>query len=158
MKSEPSASKKWIAGIVAASLLSAVSAVLGLLNWIILREAEQTIVVRSSISRWSWQAIDSFSFLLLGMAWLSFVLFVQHYLMKAPDVRSLWGRALCVIGAQTLLLFACRLAATALGPAGTGLSQTVILIAEGALGTGLSYAGIRLLKKAGHPNNGRELV
>ena len=123
--------------VIAAYLLSAFTGALGLLNWIVLREMLMTLVASSSISRWSWRAIDQFSFLLLGMLWLAFVLYVQHDYARRAERQTLWSTVMLLTGIQALLLFFCHLIPPAIGIIRYTSLQFVMAGAEGVVGAGL---------------------
>lgn len=137
--------------------LSACAGALGLLNWVMLRELQLALVKNSPISPWSWQAIDHFSFLLFGMMWLSFVLFIQHYFAKGAGCGRLWSRATATIGIQLLLLFACQAMPLLLGIVRFGAAGAAMLVAEAAAGAGLAALGRYLAVKANYRTKGRNV-
>ncbi|PZE19517.1 hypothetical protein [Paenibacillus xerothermodurans] len=147
--------RKW-AHMLLAYVLSAVVGAFGLVNWIVLRELQLALVVHSSISRWSWQAIDNFSFLLFGMIWLSFVLFSQYYFAKATDTSRLWSRCLAIVGIQVLLLFTCQCIPMVLAIKQYDFTGAVLIVVEGLLGAGLLFLAGHLRSK--NRKNRREIT
>lgn len=115
-------------------LLAAVSGVIGILNWIMLRTLVLTLLALSPINSWSWRAIDNFSFLLFGMIWLSFVLYIQHYYLKSAEKKRLGRNAAFVTGIQLLLLLACQLPPFVSGTAQLNTSNLLILSIQCIIG------------------------
>ncbi|MDF2961985.1 MAG: hypothetical protein K0S39_3720 [Paenibacillus sp.] len=145
MNSTPYENKKKLTFTLFSYLLSAVTGALGLVNWAGLRDFLMTVVTHSSISRWSWHAIDNFSFILFGMIWLSFVLFTQFYLAKSTHMANLWSRVTFLLGIQVLLLLVCQTVPVVLGIVNYNSFQLIVHGTEGLLGIGLLYLG-RYLK------------
>ena len=63
-------------------LLSTVSAGIGLMLWFQLRETLMGTLLYLSIDKWKLPVLDHFSFLLLGIGWLIFVLLTHHFYGK----------------------------------------------------------------------------
>jgi hypothetical protein len=126
--------KKEVLNVFVSYLLSACTGALGLLNWMMLRETVLTVITHSSIDKWSWRAIDNFSFVIFGMLWLSLVLYAQHYYLKGANQGRLWRNFLLVTGIQALLLFVSHMTPRLIGAANFNSAQWFILVMECIIG------------------------
>lgn len=107
MQIHPPLKERRIDGVLSV-VLAAVTGALGLINWLILRSFINIMLPVTSISHWSYRAIDNFTFVLFGMGWLVLVLFSQHYYYKGAGKRVMWHRFARITGYQLLLWAACQ--------------------------------------------------
>lgn len=56
------------------------------------------------IGPWVMMGVDKFSFLILGLLALIWVLFTEHYLRTGVETGTLWRRALVIAGVQAAVL------------------------------------------------------
>jgi hypothetical protein len=148
----PSSKKRGL-HIIVSYLLSAFTGALGILNWMMLRETVITVITHSSINKWSWRAIDNFSFVLFGMIWLTLVLYSQHYYLKGANQGRLWRNFSLITGIQALLLFVCHMTSRLIGAASSNSLQLFILAMECIIGIAfivLSRTAARKSEKLTH--------
>ena len=84
---------------VACYLMWTVSAILGVLDMLILRNLFQRIAVVAGVNRWVFGAIDKFLLLLLGLGWLIFAIASESYYRNGVGERNLvrrFGRVMAV--------------------------------------------------------------
>lgn len=99
---------KWIQTI-SSYALAAVTGVIGLINWFILRDVVLTFLVNHSISHWAWQAIDNFTFIVFGICWLVIVLFSQYYYIRGMQRSKGLKNFAFITSIQLLLLVVCQM-------------------------------------------------
>ncbi|NLN04183.1 MAG: hypothetical protein GX166_05105 [Clostridiaceae bacterium] len=92
-----------------------ITGTLGLLDWLMLRETILLLLTVGSIDPWSWSAIDKFSFVLFGMAWLVFIYLSAHYYKKGTANRQMWSYFLLTVGIEIMILFVGHFLAILLG-------------------------------------------
>lgn len=97
--------KQKIIRFVVSYLLSGVTGFIGIWDWFKLREMQRIIVAYSGISVWSWKAIDNFTFVTLGIIWLTVVLVSQHVYGKGFKNGRTWKIFTIITGIQLLIIF-----------------------------------------------------
>lgn len=91
--------------------LSGLTGILGVLNWLAIRELQRLVVVFSGITVWAWRSIDQFSFIILGIIWLCLVYFSQNYYEKGFWKKSMLKRFSIIILIQAVILIVAYFAA-----------------------------------------------
>ncbi|MFC5648623.1 hypothetical protein ACFPYJ_05675 [Paenibacillus solisilvae] len=89
-------------------LLCIVPSLAGLALWLSLHALVKIFLALSGISTWSWDAIQTFTFLIFGLIWLASVFFIQDGLYKAAVSGTLWSRFLFIDAVLVLLLLCAR--------------------------------------------------
>lgn len=89
--------------------LTIVSGALGLVLWFIIRDTMLTILIYTNFNGWKVPAIDNFSFLILGIAWLIFILVIHHQFTKGIKKGILLIQFFIISGGQLLLLSFCEM-------------------------------------------------
>lgn len=95
--------------------LSMINGLIGIFNWLLLRNTMLHVLLHSSINVSAWKVIDIFTSMLLGMAWLSYVLYTPYFYRKGIGNRRLWQRFRRMTGSQFLFIFICQLIPMLLG-------------------------------------------
>lgn len=131
--------KGQISSQILSYLLAGVTGAVGILNWFKLREVQKAVVTHSGASIWSWQAIDNFTFLGLGIIWLCIVLFSQYYYEKGCKKKRVWKNFFLITGIQLLLLFLSYLPAVLLGNQNIDVSLLLYIGAQFITGAGLLF-------------------
>lgn len=90
-------------------LLASITGIIGIYDWFKLREMQKVIVVNSGVSVWSWRAFDLFTFLILGIVWLSLVLYSQYYYEKGYKKGKMLKNFSRITGFQLIILFVAHL-------------------------------------------------
>lgn len=85
-------------------LLSAVSGLLAIVILLLMRSLILAILFATHVNVWAWGALDKFSFILLAILWLIFVLFSQYFYERGLEKRILWSRFGRVFGLEVLVL------------------------------------------------------
>lgn len=88
-----------------ADVLTVITGLLGLLNFLMLRQMVLLLLLASSINPWSWSAIDKFGMVLLAIAWLVMVYLSNHYYQKGFRDKRIWEYFLFITGLQMIVLF-----------------------------------------------------
>jgi hypothetical protein len=73
-------------------LLCLVPSLIGIAVWLSLQQAVEMILAAGGISTWSWDAIQTITFLTFGLLWLAAVFFMQHKLFKSAVSGMIWNR------------------------------------------------------------------
>lgn len=85
------------------------TSVLGIINWFELRSLLLACLAFFNVKASSWQGIDNFTFLLLGVAWLAYVFYSQYFLKKKAASKQVLQAAAMLLAIQLGLLFVCNL-------------------------------------------------
>lgn len=96
-------------------ILIIITGILGLLDWLMLREMILSLLSVSSIDPWSWSAIDKFTFVLFGMIWLVVVYLSTYYYKKGAVNKRLWSYFLFITGVEIIILFLTHILPTIVG-------------------------------------------
>jgi len=108
-------------------LMVIITGLLGLLDWLMLREMILSLLLVSSIDPWSWSAIDKFTFILFGVIWLIIIYLSAHYYRKGIVNKRLWSYFLLITGIEIIILFLTHILPTM---AGKGQYSIVLMILE----------------------------
>ncbi len=142
MNSVTQANKNKVKMTILSYVASGVTGAVGLLNWMAMRQLVLALLVHSPIDKWSWRAIDNFSFVFFGMVWLSIVFFCQYFYLKGGEKGRFRHRFSAVTGVQLLLLFVCQAVPASLNSQWNAATICSALVL-GALGIALLYYGLR---------------
>ena len=85
-------------------LMWVVSAALGLFDLVISRGLLMSLITLVSANRWVLSSIDRFGLILLGIAWLAFVIALEGYYRSGVDKGDLARRVGRVIAAELSVL------------------------------------------------------
>ncbi len=85
-------------------LLMAVSGLLAVVILLLMRSLILAILFATHVNVWAWGAIDKFSFILLAVLWLVFVLFSHHYYERGLEQHLLWPRFWRISGIEVLII------------------------------------------------------
>jgi hypothetical protein len=118
-------------------ILSAITGIIGLLNWMILRETLVSALTNSSISVWAIPAVHNFGFLLFGIGWLIFVLFSQSFYLKGARKKRLWINFSFLTGIQVFLLLICHVINLLLGISQLDFYGLLLIMIESIVGIAL---------------------
>ena len=80
-----------------------VSGLLAVVILLLMRSLILAILFATHVNVWAWGALDKFSFILLAILWLVFVLFSQHFYERGLEKRILWTRFWRVLGIEVLV-------------------------------------------------------
>ncbi|SDM84140.1 hypothetical protein SAMN04487897_101222 [Paenibacillus sp. yr247] len=100
--------KDTAAGFISVGL-TIITSVLGILNWFELRSLLLACLAFFNVKASSWQGIDNFTFLLMGVGWLAYVFYGQHFLKKKAAAKQVLQAAAMLFAFQLGLLFVCNL-------------------------------------------------
>lgn len=89
--------------------LTLFTAVLGIVNWFELRSLLLACLAFFNVKSSSWQGIDNFTFLMLGVAWLAYVFYCQYLLKKKAISKQVMQATARLLAIQLGLLFVCNL-------------------------------------------------
>jgi len=103
--------KKRILAQVWSYILAGLTGILGVFNWLAIRELQRLVVVFSGITVWAWRAIDQFTFIFLGIIWLCLVYFSQNYYEKGFWNKKMLKRFSILTVIQAVILFLAYFAA-----------------------------------------------
>ncbi|MDR6882057.1 hypothetical protein [Bacillus sp. 3255] len=89
--------------------ITVITAAIGVINWFELRGLLLVLLTFFGVKRSSWQGIDNFSFLFMGVVWLAYVFYCQHYLKKKAEAKQVLQASAMLLAIQLGLLFVCNL-------------------------------------------------
>lgn len=136
--------------------ITAITAALGVINWFELRGLLLVLLTFFGVKRSSWQGIDNFSFLLMGVVWLAYVFYCQHYLKKKAEAGQVLQASAMLLAVQLGLLFICNLFSHVLLGVPFEPQMMLFLIIEGILMLLLgAYSFYAARKRAGRTLNYR---
>lgn len=136
--------KQKIIHFVVSYLLSGVTGFIGIWDWFKLREMQKIIVAYSDVSVWSWKAIDNFTFVILGIIWLTVVLVSQHVYEKGFKNGRTWKIFTIITGIQLLSIFFTYLAAVLYKVQVTNFMTILYMLLQLFIGAGLLLLSYRI--------------
>jgi len=104
MNSDLEPAKNRVFALVLSHLLAGLTGIIGVFNWLEIRELQRLVVVFSGISVWAWRAIEIFTFIIVGIIWLCLVYFSQDYYEKGFWKKKMLIRFSKIIGIQVMIL------------------------------------------------------
>lgn len=126
--------------------ITVITAALGVVNWFELRGLLLVLLTFFGVKRSSWQGIDNFSFLLMGIVWLAYVFYCQYYLKKKAEDKQVLQASAMLLAIQLGLLFVCNLLSHVLLGVPFESSMLLFLIIEGALTVLLGWFSLHAVR------------
>ncbi|WP_165822309.1 hypothetical protein [Paenibacillus montanisoli] len=118
-------------------LLVLIPSLLALLLWLSLQRVVDIMLVVSSVSTWSWDAIKTFAFIGFGLVWLAAVFLMQNLLYRSA-LRGMLISRILQLSALLLGLLACSQAIRyPLGEAEVSIRSVLPVVLEAVLAAAL---------------------
>lgn len=118
-------------------LLAALTAAIAFLDWMELDNLLKSTLARSTIDPFSWTVLEDAFLLVVGIAWLSIVLYTHHYYAVGARKGKLRKRFCRVTGIQILIMFVCEVLLLVESWTLNSVGGDALAILEGALGVSL---------------------
>jgi hypothetical protein len=127
--------------------LTIITSVLGIINWFELRSLTLACLAFFNVKASSWQGIDNFTFLLLGIVWLAYVYYCQYFLKKKASAKQVFQAVAMLLAIQLALLFVCNLLSHVLLNVPFESYMMFFLIIEGTAVLLLSLIAVRAARQ-----------
>ncbi|WP_171687407.1 hypothetical protein [Paenibacillus planticolens] len=127
--------------------ITVITSALGIINWFELRGLLLVLLTFFGVKRDSWQGIDNFSFLLMGVAWLAYVFYCQYDLKKKAEAGQVLQASAMLLAIQLGLLFVCNFLSHVLLGVPFEAHMMLFLIVEGALTLLLGWFAISAARR-----------
>ncbi|MEK3890529.1 hypothetical protein [Bacillus sp. FSL K6-3431] len=122
--------------------MSAISACVGLVLWFMIRDTLMVILLYNSFNKWKLPAVDNFTFLILGMTWLVFVLMAHYFYNKGMKHGSFLAHFFFISGIQAFLLLICEVIMFSVDSS-KGINSILLISGECLIGLILVFFALR---------------
>ncbi|QHT59629.1 hypothetical protein GXP70_06475 [Paenibacillus lycopersici] len=139
--------RQTVAGFLSVAL-TVVLAALGIADWLAVRGAFIDLLSRAGVDPYAWQAVEYGTFITLGIIWLAYVYYAQHYLKQRADAGKIWAACAKLLAIQLALLFVCELAIYAMDGKKNATADWLLAAAEGLCAPVLFFVSAALAKRA----------
>ena len=128
----PKIGENRLATTILAGALAAVTAALGLLLLMLVRELILDVMAVSGADAWAAKSVDNISLIGLALIWLAVIIYSQHYYARGAGRRRIWRNFARISAIQLVLLVAVQLFPVLLGLKLYGPLLWLLICAEGA--------------------------
>ncbi|MBM7566052.1 hypothetical protein [Paenibacillus sacheonensis] len=128
--------------------LTVVLSFIGIFDWLSMRGVVIDLLSYYGVDPYAWQAVEYGTFIVLGIVWLAFVYYCQHFLKMRALAGKLWVSFTKLFAIQLAVLFGCELIVFAIDEKKNLTEAWLLAAAEGICALALFLVSIALAKRA----------
>ncbi|QHW31173.1 hypothetical protein GZH47_10110 [Paenibacillus rhizovicinus] len=139
--------RQTLAGFLSVGL-TVILSVLGIFDWLAIRGAAIDVFSYIGVDPYAWQAVEYGTFITLGIIWLAFVYYAQHYLKKRADAGRIWSSFTKLLAVQLAVLFLCEMIVFAMDRKKNPGDDWLLAAAEAVCALALFMVSVLIAKRA----------